>query len=152
MYIFTIIAQYFIKYLRLFFSRGVFENFWRHCHFRSRAANFDLCSAFMAIEQWGIFNVPHLLWHEPTFIMVISVDPWLSHVVECLAIELSLCFNYLGMSRPGIEPWSPACEANALVLPLHHSSGYIDHEVVFHLPSVFMRAWNSKVGLKEQIR
>ena len=23
-------------------------------------------SALMTIEQWGIFNVPHLLWHEPT--------------------------------------------------------------------------------------
>ena len=28
-----------------------------------RAANFDLCSALMAIEQWGFFCVPHLLWH-----------------------------------------------------------------------------------------
>ena len=28
-----------------------------------RAANFDLCSALMAIEQWGFFSMPHLLWH-----------------------------------------------------------------------------------------
>ena len=27
---------------------------------------FDLCPALMAIEQWGIFNVPRLLWHGPT--------------------------------------------------------------------------------------
>ena len=28
-----------------------------------RAANFYLCSALRAIEQWGFFSVPHLLWH-----------------------------------------------------------------------------------------
>ena len=34
------------------------------------AANFDLCSVLMAIEQWGFFNVPHLLhisWHTHWF-------------------------------------------------------------------------------------
>ena len=30
--------------------------------YRRRAANFDLCSALMAIVQWGFFSVPHLLW------------------------------------------------------------------------------------------
>ena len=42
------------------------ENFWliwRHYHSRWRAANFDLCSALLAIEQWGFFSVSHLLWH-----------------------------------------------------------------------------------------
>ena len=42
------------------------ENFsliWRRHHYRWRAANFDLCLAFMAVEQWGFFSVPHLLWH-----------------------------------------------------------------------------------------
>ena len=41
------------------------ENFsliWRR-HFWWRASNFDLCSALMAIEQWGFFRVPRLLWH-----------------------------------------------------------------------------------------
>ena len=44
------------------------ENFsliWRRHHCRWKAANFDLCSALMAIEQWGFFNVPHLLRHGP---------------------------------------------------------------------------------------
>ena len=36
---------------------------WRRHHCRWRAANFDLCSALMAIEQWGFFSVPHLLLH-----------------------------------------------------------------------------------------
>ena len=32
-------------------------------HYLWRVANFDLCSALMAIEQWRFFSVPHLLWH-----------------------------------------------------------------------------------------
>ena len=41
------------------------ENFsliWR-CHQRWMSANFDLCSALMAFEQWWFFGVPYLLWH-----------------------------------------------------------------------------------------
>ena len=37
-----------------------------HHHYRWRAPNFDLCSALMAIEQWGFFSGPHLLRHGPT--------------------------------------------------------------------------------------
>ena len=40
------------------------EFFTHHC--RWRAPNSGLCSALMAIEQWGFFNVPHLLRHGPT--------------------------------------------------------------------------------------
>ena len=36
---------------------------WRRHHCRWRAADFDLWSALMAIEQWGFYSVPHLLWH-----------------------------------------------------------------------------------------
>ena len=36
---------------------------WRHNHCRCRPANFDLCTVLMAIEQWGLFSVPHLLCH-----------------------------------------------------------------------------------------
>ena len=32
-------------------------------YYRWRAAKFDLCSALMAIEQWGIFSVLYLLCH-----------------------------------------------------------------------------------------
>ena len=45
------------------------ENFsliWRRHHCRWRAANFDLCSALMALEQWGFLSMPHLLWYGPT--------------------------------------------------------------------------------------
>ena len=52
----------------LFVFFGVFRptrEFFTHsrCHHcRWRAANFDLCSTLMAIEQCGVFSVPHLLW------------------------------------------------------------------------------------------
>ena len=36
---------------------------WRRHHYRWRAANFAIYSALMAIERWGFFSVPHLLWH-----------------------------------------------------------------------------------------
>ena len=32
-------------------------------HYRWRSANFDLCSALVAIGHSGFFSVPHLLWH-----------------------------------------------------------------------------------------
>ena len=41
-----------------------FSLIWRHHHCRWRDANFYLCSALFAIEQWGFFSVPYLLWHK----------------------------------------------------------------------------------------
>ena len=53
------------------------------------------------------------------FIMVISEDPWHSHLLpsawqmsQSLAVELSLPV-FTALSRPGIAPRSPTCEANA---------------------------------------
>ena len=60
------------------------ENFsliLRRHHCRWRAAKFDLCSVLMTIEQWGFFNAPHLLWHGLILYMVISEDPWHSHLL-----------------------------------------------------------------------
>ena len=39
---------------------------WRCHHCRWWAANYDLRSALMGIEQRGFFNVTQLLWHWPT--------------------------------------------------------------------------------------
>ena len=110
----------------LFNWLGVFdplENFsliWRRKHCRWRAANFDLWLALMAIEQWGFFNVPHLLWHGPTVYNVhlrgpVTLTPYPERLTDSGAV--TTCFYDLGLSRPRIEPRSPACEANAL--PLH---------------------------------
>ena len=53
----------------------------RRHHCLWRAANFYFCLALMAIEQLVFLNVPHLLrsWHP--LIMVISEDPWHSHLL-----------------------------------------------------------------------
>ena len=63
----------------LFVCLGIivpFENFsliWRCHHYRWKAGKFELCSILMAIEQWGFFRVPHLLWHG------VSVIIWLKY-------------------------------------------------------------------------
>ena len=46
-------------------TREFFTHMWRRHPCRRRAANFELCSALMVIEQRGFFNVPHLLRLEP---------------------------------------------------------------------------------------
>ena len=64
---------------------------WIRHHYRWRPANFDLCSALMAIEQWGFFNVPHLLWHGPTvYNGHLRGTVTLTSVTERLVVELSL--------------------------------------------------------------
>ena len=102
-----------------------FENFsllWKRHHCRWRAANLDLCSALMALEQWEFFNVPHQLWHGPTL-----YDGHLRGPVTltcCRAFDSGAVTTYfydLGLSSLGIEPQSPACRANAP--PLRHRSG-----------------------------
>ena len=68
------------------------ENFsfiWRRHN--CRAANFDLCSALMAMKQWGFFNVPHLLWQGPTLYNGHLRGPvTLTPVAKRLAVELLL--------------------------------------------------------------
>ena len=69
------------------------ENFsliWRRQHCRWRAENFELYSTLMAIEQWGFSNVPHLLWNELPFLMVISDTRDTHTCCRVLAVELSL--------------------------------------------------------------
>ena len=86
--------------------------------------NFDIYSTLMAIEQCEIVNMPRLLWHGPILFNSHVRGPVTRiPVTKRLAVELSLpsYFNDLGLFRPGIEPRSPACEANAP--PLSHSGG-----------------------------
>ena len=73
---------------------------WRRHHYRLRAANFDLCSALMAIEQCGLFNAQHLLWHEPSV-----YNGHLRGPVTLTPIggAVTACFYYLGLSRLGFE-------------------------------------------------
>ena len=83
--------------VRCFCLFGVYrptQNFsliWRRNYDWWRAANFDLCSALMAIEQWGFFNVRNLLRHGHTVYNGHLRGPvTLAHVAEPLAVELSL--------------------------------------------------------------
>ena len=83
---------------------------WRRHHFRWRAENFDLSSALMAIEQWGFFNVPHLIWHGASVYNSHLRGPvTLSPITERLAVELSylVCRGW-----DSNKPKPSACGAN----------------------------------------
>ena len=58
--IFLLLDCLFVSCLGVFIPLENFSFIWRRHHYRWRGANFYLCSALMAIEQWKIFNVPHV--------------------------------------------------------------------------------------------
>ena len=110
----------FVYFLEFIFPLDNFSLIWRRHHCRWRAANFDLSSALMTIEQWGFFNVPHPLRHGPTVHnrhlrgpVTLCCRAFGSGVVITLNLRLRPLAT--GVSR------SPACEANAL--PLRHPGG-----------------------------
>ena len=95
------------------------ENFsfiWRRHHCWWRASNVDLCSALMAIRQWGFFSVPHLLWHGASVYNGHLRGPvTLTSIAERLAVELSLPVFTTYVCRGWDTNTQPsACEANAL--------------------------------------
>ena len=50
---------------------------------------FDICSAFMAIEQWGFLCEPHLLWHGASVYNGDLQGPvTLTPIAERLAVSL----------------------------------------------------------------
>ena len=69
----------------------IFSLIWRRHHDRWRAANFGLCPALVAIEQWGFFSVPHLLWHWiSVYNSHLQETVTLTPIAERLTVELSL--------------------------------------------------------------
>ena len=84
---------------------------WRRQHRWWKAANFDLCSVLMAIEQFGFFNLPHLLWH--------GASVYNSHLRGPLTLTL-VAVTYLPVFATkfcrswdsNTQPFS--CEVNAL--------------------------------------
>ena len=54
---------------------------WRRHHYRWRIAHFDVYSALMAMEHWGFFRCYTYCDTGHPFIMVISEDPWHSHLL-----------------------------------------------------------------------
>ena len=73
----------------------------RRHHYQWRAATFDLCSAFTAIEQWPFFCMPHLLWHRTS-----NYDSQFRGRAYYLAFSsgaVTTFFNGLGLSHQGFE-------------------------------------------------
>ena len=96
--------------LRFFVPLENVSPIWRCHHCRWRAANFDLCSALKAIEQWGFFILPHLLWHGASVYNghlwgPVTLTP--IAIAEGLAVAVSRAvttwFYNLGLSRLGFE-------------------------------------------------
>ena len=85
---------------------------WRRHHYQWRAANFDLCSALMAIEQWVFFSVPHLLWYNGHLQGPVTLAPFAKHFPAHGAV--TTCFKDLGLSLLGFKhPTLRACKVNA---------------------------------------
>ena len=95
-----------------------FSRIWRRNPCRWRAANFDMCSALMAIEQWGFFSVPQLLWYgESVYSGHLRGPVTLTPISERLAVELSLpVFLRLEFEHP-------TCRLGERSNPLRHRSG-----------------------------
>ena len=87
-----------------FRSTREFLYIWRRHHYWWRAANFDLCSAPMAIEQWGFFSVPHLLWQGASVFNGHLRGPvTLTSIANCSAVESQYLFLQLRFVAAGIR-------------------------------------------------
>ena len=73
-----------------------FSLIWRRHHCRWRAANLDLSSA---IQQWGIFSVPCLLWHGKSVYNGHLRGPSYSHLLMSVLQWSCHYLFYLGLSR-----------------------------------------------------
>ena len=114
-----------------------FSIIWRRHHCRWRAANFDLCSALMAIEQWGFFSMPHPLRQGPNVYNGHLRGPVTLAPVASGAVTTSI--YDLGLSRPEIETRFLACQANAL--PLRHRGGPHDFVIRVELYNTYCKQY-----------
>ena len=75
---------------------------WRRHHYRWKTAIFYLCSTFMAIEQWGFFSVPHLLWHGASvYYDHLRAPVPLTPFAFCVSV--TTCFNAVGIRTPNLS-------------------------------------------------
>ena len=85
------IYPYFVSVFGVHVPLQNFSLMWRRHHYRWRAANFNLCLALMAIEQWTFFSMLHLLWHRTSVYNGHLQGPvTLTPISERLAVNLSL--------------------------------------------------------------
>ena len=122
----------------LFEFFGPLENFssiWRRHHCRWRAANFDLCSVLMVIEQWEFFSAPHLLWHGTSvYNCHLRESVKLTPIAERFA-EQSLTVLRL---RSGFEHLSFRLRGEFTSNPLRHRSRLWNEELVIPIPMHFL--------------
>ena len=103
------------------------ENFsliWRCHHYWWTAANFDLCWALMAIEQWGFFSVPHLLWH--------GASVYNGHLQGPVTLSLS------GSGANALTHCATAAARQCLEQTTLYDLMYLVHEIA-HLIIIFKR-------------
>ena len=91
-----------------------FSLIWRRHHYWWRAANFDLCSALMAIEQWRFFSMPHLELHGAS--VPVTLTPSSGAVTTWF---YDLCLSRLGFEHPTF------CLRGQRSNPLHHHRSHI---------------------------
>ena len=113
------------------------ENFsliWSRHHNLSRAPNFYIYSALMAIEQWGFPNMWHLLYvtvYNGHLRGPVTLMPTWCRVYGSGAV--TTCFNDWSLFKSGIEPRSPACEAKALQLHFPSCMWLMNDTVAQHI-------------------
>ena len=77
---------------------------WRPHRYRWRAANFDIFSALMAIEQGGFFSVPHLQWHGTSVYRVHFEGTWHTPIAErSLPVLVTLSLLRLRFEHPTLR-------------------------------------------------
>ena len=113
--------------LGLFVPLEIFSLIYRRLHYRWRADKFELCSALMAIEQWGFYSVAHLLWHG-TFVYNghLRGPVTLTLIAERLAVGLSLPVFFLLRSVAAGIRTSNLLLAGRTLRGLHNKEVYED--------------------------
>ena len=107
----------------------------------------------MAIEHWGFFSVPHLLWHGASVYNGHLRGPViLTPIAERFKVELSLCFNDVRLSQSGFE--HPTSCARHRLRHQRGTNNVIDVNLIFpvsfryHKKSFFRK--NKLVNLKSR--
>ena len=103
-YIYSSFVCFFVC-LWFFVQSENFSLIWRRHNYWWKAANFDLCSALIAIEQWRFFSVPHLLWHGASSPRTRDTHTnWSAFLYwSCQYLFLRLRFVTSGIRTPNIQ-------------------------------------------------
>ena len=115
----------------------------------------DLYLAFIAIQQWGLFNVPHLLWRGASVYKVFSED---SDTHTCCRAFSSgaviTCINDIGLSRPIFEnsifrKWGnnlTDCAAAVVLWSLTFSVNLYPRSIFIHVPCLTLDNTKNRYG------